>query len=64
MRKTGKERWHKEIADVKQEYFSTPAPIIVGNHVLVGTGGDSLDVPGFLESHDPETGNDSVEMVE
>ena len=31
--RTGKERWHKEIADVKQEYFSTPAPIIVGNHV-------------------------------
>lgn len=54
--RTGKERWHTEIADVKQEYFSTPAPIIVGNHVLVGTGGDTLDVPGFLESHDPETG--------
>ncbi len=54
--KTGKERWHVEIADVKQEYFSTPAPVIVGNHVLVGTGGDSLDVPGFLEAHDPETG--------
>ena len=55
--KTGKERWHKEIADVKQEYFSTPAPIVVGNHVIVGTGGDSLDVPGFLESRDPETGD-------
>ncbi len=54
--KTGKERWHTEIADVKQEYFSTTAPIVVGNHVIIGTGGDSLDVPGFLESHDPETG--------
>jgi acido-empty-quinoprotein group A len=54
--KTGRERWHVQIADVKQEYFSTPAPVIVGNHVLVGTGGDSLDVPGFLESRDPETG--------
>jgi alcohol dehydrogenase (cytochrome c) len=54
--RTGKERWHVEIADVKQEYFSTPAPIIIGNHVMVGTGGDSLDVPGFLESRDPETG--------
>ncbi len=53
---TGKERWHVEIADVKQEYFSTPAPIIIGNHVMVGTGGDSLDVPGFLEARDPETG--------
>ena len=55
--RTGKERWHKEIADVKQEYFSTPAPMIIGNHVLVGTGGDSLDVPGFLEARDPETGD-------
>jgi alcohol dehydrogenase (cytochrome c) len=55
--RTGKERWHIEIADVKQEYFSTPAPVIIGNHVIVGTGGDSLDVPGFLESRDPETGD-------
>jgi len=50
--RTGKERWHIQIADVKQEYFSTPAPIIIGNHVMVGTGGDTLDVPGFLESVD------------
>lgn len=54
--KTGKERWHVKIADVKQEYFSTPAPVVIGNHVIVGTGGDSLDVPGFLEARDPETG--------
>ena len=54
--KTGKERWHKQIADVKQEYFSTSAPVVVGNHVILGTGGDSLDVPGFLEARDPETG--------
>ncbi|MBV8708650.1 MAG: acido-empty-quinoprotein group A [Acidobacteriaceae bacterium] len=53
---TGKLRWSVEIADVKQQYFSTPAPVIIGNHVLVGTGGDSLDVPGFLEARDPETG--------
>lgn len=53
---TGKERWHIKIADVAQEYFSTAAPMIIGNHVIVGVGGDSLDVPGFLESRDPETG--------
>ena len=51
---TGKERWHKEIADVRQQYFCTPAPIIIGNHVIVGIGGDSLDVQGFLESRDPK----------
>ena len=30
------------------------APIIVDNHVIVGTGND-LDSPGFLKSYDPET---------
>src|SRR5450755_1516708 len=53
--KTGKEKWHVEIADFNQQYFSTMAPIVVGNHVLVGTG-DDLDAPGFLQSFDPETG--------
>ena len=28
----------KTIADVDQGYFSTPAPIVIGNHVLVGDG--------------------------
>jgi acido-empty-quinoprotein group A len=53
---TGKERWHHEIANVKREYFSTSAPIVVRNHVIIGVGGDSLDVPGYLESRDAETG--------
>jgi alcohol dehydrogenase (cytochrome c) len=54
--RTGKERWHREISSFAQEYFSTMAPIVVGNHVLVGTGND-LDAPGFLQSFDPETGD-------
>jgi alcohol dehydrogenase (cytochrome c) len=53
---TGKLRWTVEIADVTQQYFSTAAPLVVGNHIIVGIGGDSLDVPGFLEARDPETG--------
>jgi alcohol dehydrogenase (cytochrome c) len=54
--KTGKERWHKTIADLSQGYFSTPAPVVVGNHVIVGTGND-IDAPGFLLSFDPESGD-------
>jgi acido-empty-quinoprotein group A len=54
--KDGKERWRKQIADVKLEYFCTMSPLVVGNHILTGVGGDSLDNPGFLESRDPETG--------
>ena len=53
--KTGQERWHREIADFNQQYFSTTAPVVVGDHVLVGTG-DDLDAPGFLQSFDPRTG--------
>ena len=53
--KTGKERWHKVISDFSQQYFSTAAPVVIGNHVIAGTGND-LDMPGFLQSFDPETG--------
>ena len=53
--RTGDERWHVEIADFEQQYFSTMAPVAIGDHVLVGTGND-LDAPGFLQSFDPETG--------
>jgi acido-empty-quinoprotein group A len=53
---TGKERWKKKIADEKLQYFTTIAPMIVKNHVLIGVGGDAMDVRGYLESRDPETG--------
>jgi len=54
--KTGKERWHKVIAPVDEGYFATPAPVVIGNHVLVGMGND-IDSPGYLQSFDPETGD-------
>ena len=54
--KTGKERWHKEIANFNQQYFSTMAPVVIGNHVLTGTGND-LDEPGYVTARDPETGD-------
>ena len=53
--RTGKERWHKQIASFAEQYFSTMAPVVIGNHLLVGTG-DDLDEPGFLQSLDPDTG--------
>ena len=53
--RTGHEHWHVKIAEFSDEYFSTMAPVVIGNHLLVGTGNDS-DAPGFLQSFDPETG--------
>jgi alcohol dehydrogenase (cytochrome c) len=54
--RTGKERWHKVIANFNQQYFSTMAPIVIGNHILTGTGND-LDEPGYMQARDPETGD-------
>jgi alcohol dehydrogenase (cytochrome c) len=53
--KTGEEIWHKEIANFNLQYFSTMAPIVIGNHLIVGTG-DDLDEPGYLQAMDPESG--------
>jgi alcohol dehydrogenase (cytochrome c) len=54
--KTGRERWHRQFASINQQYYSSMAPLVIRNHVIVGVGGDLLDVPGFLESRDPDTG--------
>ena len=53
--RTGKENWHVEIASLEQQYFSTMAPVVIGDLVLVGTGND-LDAPGFLQAFDAATG--------
>ena len=54
--KDGSLRWVIQLADPKLGYFSTMAPLVVGNHVIVGVSGDVTDIPGFLDSVDPETG--------
>ena len=54
--KNGKERWRKKVADEKLQYFTTMAPLVIKNHVMVGVGGDAMDVRGYLDARDPETG--------
>ena len=55
--KNGKERWQKQFCDLDRFYTATNAPIVIKNHVIVGVSGDDLDIPGFLEARDPETGD-------
>ncbi len=55
--RTGREVWKKEIAPFEQQYFSTNVPLVLGNHVLVGTGNDT-DEPAYLKALDPETGEE------
>jgi len=53
--KSGREIWKHEIAPFDQQYFSSNSPMIIKDHVLVGTGND-LDAAAFLKSLDPRTG--------
>ena len=54
--KDGSERWRQQICDLDQFYYGSVAPVIVKNHVIAGVSGDDLDVPGYVQSHDPEDG--------
>ena len=54
--KDGSERWRQSICDLDQFYYASVAPIIVKNHVIAGVSGDDLDVPGYIQAHDPKTG--------
>jgi len=54
--KDGTVRWNVVIADSQKGYWTTLAPLVVGNHILVGVSGDFDNLAGFLRSVDPETG--------
>jgi alcohol dehydrogenase (cytochrome c) len=50
---TGKVKWDVVVADAKRGYWSTNAPLVIRNHVLVGVSGDFDNLPGILQSFDP-----------
>jgi alcohol dehydrogenase (cytochrome c) len=52
----GKKRWDVVVADSAKGYWSTMAPMIIGNHVIIGVSGDFDNLTGYLRSIDPETG--------
>lgn len=54
--RTGRVKWNIEIADYKKGYWSTMAPLLIRDHLIVGVSGDFDNLPGLLQSFDPETG--------
>ena len=54
--KNGTVRWDVIVADVAKGYWTTMAPLTVGDHVLVGVSGDLDNLQGYIRSIDPETG--------
>jgi alcohol dehydrogenase (cytochrome c) len=54
--KDGTVRWNVVVADVDKGYWTSMAPLVVGDHVLVGVSGDFDNLAGYLRAIDPETG--------
>jgi alcohol dehydrogenase (cytochrome c) len=60
--RNGKVKWKVEVASAKKGYWSSNAPLIIRNHVIVGVSGDFDNLPGVLTSFDPENGDKQWEF--
>ncbi|MDQ1900840.1 MULTISPECIES: PQQ-dependent methanol/ethanol family dehydrogenase [Paracoccus] len=54
--KTGDVKWNKKIADYKEGYSYTAAPLIVNGLVITGNSGGEFGVVGEVQARDAETG--------
>ena len=54
--RTGNLVWNREVADHQAGYSKTAAPLIVRDQVVTGIAGGEYGIRGFLDSYDPETG--------
>ncbi|PWU00745.1 MAG: acido-empty-quinoprotein group A [Terriglobia bacterium] len=52
----GAVKWNIAMVDSKRGYWSTNAPLLIRNHLIVGVSGDFDNLPGVLKSFDPTTG--------
>jgi alcohol dehydrogenase (cytochrome c) len=57
-RHTGALLWDTEMADWRQNYNATGAPLPVGNLVITGTSGGDEGVRGFVAAYDQSTGKE------
>jgi alcohol dehydrogenase (cytochrome c) len=56
---TGALLWDTEMADYRQNYGSTTAPLAVGNLVISGVSGGDEGIRGFVAAHDVATGKEA-----
>ncbi|MBI3280590.1 MAG: PQQ-dependent dehydrogenase, methanol/ethanol family [Acidobacteria bacterium] len=55
-RKTGRLLWDTEMADYRQGYSATHAPLVVKDKVLVGVAGGEYGIRGFIDAYSVEDG--------
>jgi alcohol dehydrogenase (cytochrome c) len=55
-RRTGGVLWDVTLANYREGYAATLAPLVVDDQVVVGIGGGEYATRGFLDAYDPSTG--------
>jgi alcohol dehydrogenase (cytochrome c) len=53
---SGRVRWDVEVADYKQAFSITAAPLAIKDKIIVGVAGAEYGVRGFLDAYDAKTG--------
>jgi alcohol dehydrogenase (cytochrome c) len=56
--RTGTQAWATKVAENRDGYYMTLAPLIADGKVMVGASGGELGVRGFVAAYDPETGKE------
>jgi alcohol dehydrogenase (cytochrome c) len=56
---TGELLWDTEMADWRENYNGTSAPLVVGNLVVSGTAGGDEGVRGFVAAYETDTGREA-----
>ncbi len=57
--KTGTEVWTTKVAENKDGYYISLAPLVAGGKVMVGASGGEYGIRGFVAAFDPETGKEA-----
>jgi len=56
--RTGEQVWTAKVAENKNGYYMTLAPLVAGGKVMVGASGGELGVRGFVAAYDPDNGRE------
>jgi alcohol dehydrogenase (cytochrome c) len=56
--RTGEQAWTAKVAENKNGYYMTLAPLVAGGTVMVGASGGELGVRGFVAAYDPDNGRE------
>jgi alcohol dehydrogenase (cytochrome c) len=56
--RTGREAWTTKVAENKDGYYMSMAPLVADGKVLVGCSGGEMGIRGFVAAFDPDSGKE------